>query len=125
MAGFVAQYPHQPIAVAAFHLAHEAPLDAHQPPVRQIEGNGDSGYAVRREPFLRKPTMRPKSYSPHLELAVQAQDSLLQLRPENRELQVAEAQTQQLLVRQRFPRIANLARPAGAGRRISGLQHIV
>ena len=65
--------------------------------------------------------MRPKAYPPRFELAVQTLDGILQLRALNFELQVAEAQVEQLVVRQRFPRVL---RPAGAGRLSMGVGHI-
>jgi hypothetical protein len=59
--GLVAQNAHQPVAVAALDLAHEVPLETDQTLVRQIERYGDARYAVRREPFLRKPAMRAEA----------------------------------------------------------------
>src|SRR6266403_4965274 len=121
MPRLVAQYSHQPIAVAALDFAHESPFDPHQPRVREIERNGDPGNSIGREPFLCEPIMRPKAYPPRFELAVQTLDGILQLRALNFELQVAEAQVEQLVVRQRFPRVL---RPAGAGRLSMGVGHI-
>jgi hypothetical protein len=71
VAGFVPQDAHQPIAVTALHFAHEAPLDAHEPPVREIERDGDAWNAVGRKPFLRQPAMRTKADTTHLEFVVQ------------------------------------------------------
>ena len=57
----MAQNAHQPIAVTPLHFAHIAPLETHQTRVREIERNGNAGDPVRREPFLRKPAMRPET----------------------------------------------------------------
>ena len=76
VARLVAQDAHQPVAVAAFDFAHEAPLDAHEAAVRQIERDGDSRDAVRREPFLRQPAMRPEADAARGELAVKPLDRL-------------------------------------------------
>src|SRR5580700_4026785 len=43
MPGLVAQDPHEPVAIAALHLAHESTLEADQPLVGEIERNGDAG----------------------------------------------------------------------------------
>ena len=56
MPGLVTQDAHQPLAVAALHLVHEAALQPHQPRLRQEERQRDARHAVRREPFLRSTT---------------------------------------------------------------------
>src|SRR6202789_1100813 len=113
------------MAVAALPFTHEPPFDAHQPAVREIERNGYPRYPIGREPFLCKPAMRPKSYPPLFQLAVQTQDGALQFRPWDGELQVAETQAEQWIVGQRFPGISKLESPVRTGGLVSGLQHIV
>ncbi len=70
MPGLVPQDSHQPVAVAAFDLTHEAPFDAHQTPVRQVEWNRDSGDAVGGKPLLSQPTMRPETDTARREFPV-------------------------------------------------------
>src|SRR6185437_10407604 len=59
--GLVTQNTHQPVAIAAFHFAHEATLETYQSGVSQIERDGDARDAIRREPLLRQPAMRSKA----------------------------------------------------------------
>ncbi len=82
----------------------------------EVEGNGDPGDPVRREPFLGQPAMRPKSYPLELELAVQTPDGLLQFRAANGQFQIAETQAEQLIVGQRLPGMARCASQAGRPR---------
>jgi hypothetical protein len=112
--GLVAQNAHQPIAVAALDLAHQAPLDAHQAPMRQIERNRDTRNSIGREPFGRQPAMRLEADAARRQFAMQALDRLREVSALDGELQVAESQAEQLLVRQRLPHIAR-AGPGGGG----------
>ena len=121
----MAQNPHQPVAVAALHLPHEAPLDAHEAPVRQVKWDGDPRYSIGGKPLLRQPAMRPEAYSARVELAVQAFNGFLQFRIVDDQLQVAKAQAEQLVVGQGFPGIARLGRPMRALKPGAGLQPVV
>ena len=61
VADLVSQDARQPVRVAALDLAHEAPLQPLQARMRHVERHRDAGYAVRREPFLGQPHMRPEA----------------------------------------------------------------
>ena len=80
MPRLVAQNAHEPVAIAALHFAHEAPLDAHQSLVGEIERNGDARNPIRREPFLGQPAMRPEAHVRASTISpVQPLDGALQL----------------------------------------------
>ncbi len=76
MPGLVAQDTHQPVAIAALHLAHEAPFEPREPPMRQVERDRDTGDAVRGEPLLREPAMGSKADAARGELIVEPFRSL-------------------------------------------------
>ena len=115
---FVAQDAHQPVAIAALDLAHEAPFDARKALMRQVERHRDAGDAVRREPLLCEPAVGPKADTAGGELVVQPSDRPLELRARDGELQVAETQAQELVVGERLPCIARgRAAPAPPCRR--------
>ena len=104
VAGLVPQNAHEPVDVAAFDLARHLALQAHEPRVRQIERHGDTRHAVGGKPFLSKPDMRAKANAALVELAVEAIDVPLERRAMQVQLQIAHAQSQQLLIVQARPR---------------------
>jgi len=94
MSGLVPQDAHQPVAIAAFDLTHEPPFEAYQSPVRQVEGNGDPGDAVRGKPLLRQPTMRSETDAARRQFPVQPVDRLFEIRSLDGELQITESERQ-------------------------------
>ncbi len=52
MSRFVSQNPHAPLLGPAFDFQHLLSLQTYQPRVSQIEGNGHSRNAIRREPIV-------------------------------------------------------------------------
>src|SRR4029079_4857340 len=78
-------------------------LEAHEAGMRQIERNGDPGRVVRTEPFARDPGMRPHTDAALRELLVQVVEAVLEPGALDRQPEVAKAELEQLLVRQRRP----------------------
>ena len=120
MTGFVAQDAHEPVAVAPFHFAHETPLDAAEARMRKIEGDGDAGNAVGREPLLRQPAVRPKTDAAGGEFSIQPPDRLLEIRARDRQSEITKSQTKQLLVAQRLPGMLQPRARVRERRRFSG-----
>src|SRR5258708_13994660 len=81
VSGLVAQNAHQPIAIAALHFAHQSALEADQPLVREVERDRDARDTIGRQPFLRHPAMRSKTYPSPRQLAIQTLDGLLHFTP--------------------------------------------
>src|SRR6185312_4950013 len=102
--GLVTQDAHEPTGIAAFRLAHDAALQAFEPRVREIERHGDAGHAIGREPFFRKPHVRTELDAPILELRIQAAHAPRERRALERELEIAEAQLEEFLIREPRPR---------------------
>ena len=61
VADFVAQDAHAPGRRAAFDLEHLLALEPRQPRMREVERDGDARHAVRREPLVRQPEVRPEA----------------------------------------------------------------
>ena len=98
VAGLVAQDAQARLRVAAFDLEHLRQLELRQPRVREIERNGDAGHAVRREPLVGQPVVRPERQAARVELGVDLRDALLELGALDREAEIAQAHLEQLLV---------------------------
>src|SRR5882757_957481 len=111
---FVAQNAHEPVAIAALYFAHESALDADQALVSEVERYGDSWNAVGRKPLLSEPAMRAKAHASHRQFAIKTLDGALQLGALNGQLQIAEAQVQELIVRQLLPDNGSRSRPPRA-----------
>ena len=58
--GFVAQQPHTVIAPAAFDVQHHILFQFDQARMGEVERYGHPRYAVRTEPFIRQPEVRPE-----------------------------------------------------------------
>src|SRR5690606_24099335 len=103
MPDFVAQDTRHPVRVAAFDLAHHAPLQPHQARMSEIERNGDARYAVGREPLDRQPHVRPQNEAAALQTSQHVVPCALQSRIAQRQLEIAEAHFEQRFVRQSHP----------------------
>ena len=60
VAGFVAQDLQARRSIAAFDFEHLRQLELLQPRMREVEGDRDARDAVRREPLVRQPVVRPE-----------------------------------------------------------------
>ncbi len=95
MAGLVTHDAVTPFPVAAFHLAHHLPLQLKQARVREIEGHGEAGDAVRRKPLGRQPHARPESQAAPFELPVQPLDVEPQRATSKTQPEAAESEVQE------------------------------
>ena len=64
----------------------------------EIEGNRDAGNAVRREPLVRQPEVRPEHERARLELAIDLVDANRELGAFDLQIELAELQVQELVV---------------------------
>src|SRR5579863_9184131 len=100
----MAQQHLAPLRGTAFHLHHLVHLERLESWMREIEGNGNSRHACRREPFVSQITIGPQGHSARSKLVVKVANALLKLAPLNADAQIADADIQQLLVSKRDPR---------------------
>ena len=64
----------------------------------EVERDRDAGHAVRAEPLVGQPEVRPELEAAGLQLAVQLGDALFEVGALDREVEVAQAQVEQALV---------------------------
>ena len=88
---------------AAFHVDDHLALEPHQAGMREIERDGDAGRVVGAEPLVRDPGVRPHPQPPLRELLVEIGEAALEPGAFERDLEVLQAQLQQLSVGKRGP----------------------
>src|SRR5438132_13246664 len=104
MAGLVAENAHAVGRRAAFDVDHHLALEPHQPRMGEIERNGDAGRIVWAEPLVRDPHVRPDPQPALGEFLVEVCHAPLKPRAAaDGDLEVLEAQLQELAVRQGGP----------------------
>src|SRR5262249_52211449 len=101
--GFVAQDAHALRPGAAFDVEDLLLLELHQPRMREIEGERDAQRIVRAEPFARDPGMRPRPDVALRKLLVQGFEAVLEPGALDGDLEVLEAELEQLLLGQGGP----------------------
>jgi hypothetical protein len=99
--GFVPQNPHAPFGLASLDFEHLGELQLRQTRMREIEGNGDSWDAIGREPLVRQPVVRTERHAACGQLLVQLGDPGFQRTAFDPQIELAELQVQQLLIRER------------------------
>ena len=123
--GLVAQDPEAPLPGPALYLEHLALLQPGEPRMGEIERNRHPGHAVRAEPLVGQPVVRAEAQAPCLQLAEELGETILQPAAVDREVEIAQAKVEELLVVPAVPdrRGEGPARPsrrrrlrAGAGR---------
>ena len=67
------------LGIAAFDFEHLRELELRQARMREVEGDGDAGHAVGREPLVGQPVVRPEREAARVELGVDLRDALLEL----------------------------------------------
>src|SRR5581483_5832550 len=119
--GFVAQQLHALGGRAALDFEHELAFKALQPRVGEKKRNGDAGYAVGAEPFIRKPEVRAEIEAALLELGVETARAMGELGALDAQRQVADPHVEQTVVRPCRPRARDAARAprGGTARRAS------
>ena len=100
--GLVPQDAHAPFVFAALDLEHLGLFQRFESRVRQIEGDGDRGCAVRREPLVRQIEVERKAQAARGDLRAKLRDSIGE-RPFDRQREVRHADVQQLFVTQFGP----------------------
>ena len=103
MAGLVPQDPQARLGIAAFDLEHLRELELREPRMREVERDGDAGDAVRREPLVRQPVVRPERQAARVELGVELRDARLELGALDGQPEIAHPDLEQLLVAERRP----------------------
>jgi len=71
---FVAEQSHAFAVSLSLDLEHHATLHPDESRMGEIEGDRDSGYAIRTEPVVGEPGMWPQSQAPVSELVVETID---------------------------------------------------
>src|SRR6476660_9798575 len=99
MACFVTENSHAFDVRSAFHFEHLSALEPDEPRMCEVEGNCDPRHAVRSEPFLGEPHVRPEGDSPLIKLAIESIDSLLEGCPLDSDREITQTDIQQLVVR--------------------------
>jgi hypothetical protein len=102
MPGLVTEDLQARFLVAALDLEHLRQLELGQPWVEQIEGDSDARNTVRAEPLIGDPVMRAREPT-RSQLAVDTLDPLLKLAPLDVQIEIAQADVEQLLVGERGP----------------------
>ena len=70
MPGLVPEDPQAGFRISALDFEHLRELELGQSRMREIEGDGHAGDAVRREPLVGQPVARAESEAPPLELTL-------------------------------------------------------
>src|SRR6185436_18845220 len=96
MSGLMSQQSHAFGFTRAFDFQHLLPLEPHQTRMSQVEWDTESGNAVRREPLFGKPHVRSKGERFSVEFLIKLPHSLLQRRPHNFQLEIAQPHVQEL-----------------------------
>ena len=109
--GLVAENHHALGLRPALDVQHLVPLELHEPPVGQVEGDGQPGDSGRREPLVGEPEVRPDAKLPQLDFGQYATDAGLEPGPLDAQIQVPDPQLQQPLVRVAGPGAAGPDRP--------------
>jgi len=99
MACFVTENAHAFDVCSAFHLEHLSTLEPDEPRMCEVEGNCNPRHAVRSEPFLGEPYVRPEGDSPLIELAIESIDSLLEGCALDPYREITQTDIEQLVVR--------------------------
>src|SRR5262249_12611554 len=94
---------HAPLHRAPLHLAHLAAFELREARVGEVERDGDARHSVRCVPLVRDPAVRAEDEVLALELPVEPLDPRHDGRALEIEIEVAEAQCQQLVIRQPAP----------------------
>src|SRR5215813_4752001 len=103
MAGFVAQNAHTIRHRSPFDVDHPFALEPHQAGMGEVEGNRDAGRVVGAEPLVRDPGVRPDPQPPLGELVMEMVQAPLEPRSGDADLEILEAELEQLTVRQCGP----------------------
>jgi len=74
----VAKDLHALLARTPFHFQHLPPLQAQEPRVRKVKGNGETRNAIGRKPLAGKPDVGTKPKAPLVEFVVKLVDAILQ-----------------------------------------------
>jgi hypothetical protein len=77
--GLVAENPHAPLELTAFHFEHLRFLQLGQPGVREVERDGHGGGAVGREPLVRQIEVQRKAKAARPQLVEKLPDAPGQL----------------------------------------------
>ena len=101
--GFVTQNPHALGVSTAFDFQHLLPFELYQSGVRKVKRNGNPGDAIGRKPLFRQPNMGFKANSAYVEFVVEALYVGLQKRPLDFDVEVSDAQVEQLFVAETMP----------------------
>ena len=86
------------VACAAFHIEHLTSLKPNEARVCEVEGNGESGHALGREPFFGEPYVWPEPKAAALERLVELGDAWREPCPLDCEAQVLDAELKQSFV---------------------------
>src|SRR4051794_17309391 len=78
MSGLVPEDTHTFDIGSTFDFQHLPAFELDQPWMRQVEGNGDSRYAVRCKPFFGKPYVGTKANASVFQLSIEAFHPLLE-----------------------------------------------
>lgn len=92
---FVPENLHAFSVRSAFDLEQLGPLEAHEPGVGEVEGNGDSWDAAWGEPFVGQPGVGPDGEPPCLQFPKQLLDILFEPTSLDPEIEVLEAKLQE------------------------------
>src|SRR4051812_17266265 len=103
MAGFMTENGHALGPGAPFDFEHHLLLELHQAGMSEIERDRNAGRVVRAEPLARYPGVWPQPDVPLFELAMERIETILKPGAFDPDPQTAEAQLEQLLIRQHFP----------------------
>ena len=89
----------------------------------QIKGDGGAWHAVRSEPLIREPEVRPKTYAALLELSVELLDSGLENGALDAQIEFAHGKRQEFLVRPVRP-LRLVDGTCGRSQQCSGGHHV-
>ena len=85
---------------AALDVLHHALLEAHQPRVREIEGDGDSRDPVGSVPAIGEPEVRAEVEASGFEFRVEFFDAVFEDGPFDFDTQIADPHVQNLIIGQ-------------------------
>ncbi len=103
MADFVTQDLQAREFVAALHLKHLRKLQLLEARIREIKRNRDARHPVGCEPFVGQPVAGAKRHAARVQVGGDLTDADFEICALDRQPEIAHAQLEQLLVRQRGP----------------------